>query len=238
MKKLLVIIVCALATISGVNAQGVSFGVRAGLNVANAGGDFKDNKNYGEDMDFKSKVGFHVGVIADIELSKSFYLQPGLYFSTKGLKAEDKDNDADYSEKLNYNLNYLELPILASYRFNISDNVKWQINAGPYFALGVGGKMKTTVTDEGEKMEYKSDAFGTEKEDDEEIKGGLKRFDAGLSFGTGISISKIYIGVKYDLGLANIADKKSEMWGGFGEDGNKALKVRNRNFAVSVGYTF
>lgn len=238
MKKLLVVIVCALATIGGVNAQSVSIGVRAGLNVANAGGDFKDNKYYGEDTDFKSKVGFHVGVIADIELSKSFYLQPGLYFSTKGLKAEDKGNSAEYSEELNYNLNYLELPILASYRFNISDNVKWHINAGPYFALGVGGKLKTTVTEDGEKTEYKTDAFGIEKEDAEESKGGLKRFDAGLSFGTGISISKIYIGIKYDLGLANIADKKSEMWSGFGEDENKALKVRNRNFAISVGYTF
>lgn len=238
MKRKLVILVCALVAAIGVNAQSVSFGVRAGLNVANAGGDFKDNEYFGEDYDFKSKIGFHVGVIADIELSQSFYLQPGLYFSTKGLKVEDKENDADYSEKMNYNLNYLELPILASYRFNISDNIKWHINAGPYFALGVGGKMKVTATEDGKTTEEKYDAFGTEDENDEHIKGGLKRFDAGLSFGTGISISKIYIGVKYDLGLANIADKKSEMWGGWGDNGDKNLKVRNRNFAISVGYTF
>lgn len=236
MKKLLVIIVCSLAAISMANAQKVNFGVRAGMNVANAGGDFKDKEYVGEDTDFKSKIGFHVGVIADIELSKSFYLQPGLYFTTKGLKSEYKEEGYDYSEKTNYNLNYLELPILASYRFDIADNIKWHINAGPYFALGVGGKVKVTEIDEGDKTEYKYDAFGVADEDSDEEKGGLKRFDAGLSFGTGISLNKIYIGIKYDLGLVNIADKK--VWGGYGDDGNKNLKIKNRNFAVSVGYTF
>ncbi|WP_294618385.1 porin family protein [uncultured Bacteroides sp.] len=224
MKKLLIVIACVLAAVNGVNAQGVNFGVRAGMNVANAGGDFKDEM---KDVDFKSRVGFHVGVIADVELSEKFYLQPGLYFTTKGLKSEDKEG-MGYEEK--YNLNYLELPILASYRFNLSDNVQWQINAGPYFAVGVGGKVKGTDFDG---IEYKYDAFGVADEDSDEEKGGLKRFDAGLSFGTGITYNKIYFGIKYDLGLANIADKKA--WTG---ENDKGQKIRNRNFAISVGYTF
>ena len=87
MKKLLIVIACVLAAVNGANAQGVNFGVRVGMNVANAGGDFKDDW----DADFKSRVGFHVGVIADVELSEKFYLQPGLYFTTKGLKYEDKE---------------------------------------------------------------------------------------------------------------------------------------------------
>lgn len=227
MKKLLIVIACVLAAVNGVNAQGVNFGVRAGMNVANAGGDFKDEM---KDVDFKSRVGFHVGVIADVELSEKFYLQPGLYFTTKGLKFEDKEG-MGYEEK--YNLNYLELPILASYRFNLSDNVQWQINAGPYFAVGVGGKVKGTDFDGSDKFEYKYDAFGVADEDSDEEKGGLKRFDAGLSFGTGITYNKIYFGIKYDLGLANIADKKA-----WTDENGKGQKIRNRNFAISVGYTF
>lgn len=230
MKKLLIVIVCVLAAVNGVNAQVVNFGVRAGMNVATAGGNFKDGiKDY---MDFKSRVGFHVGVIADVELSEKFYLQPGLYFTTKGLKAEDKEGS--YFD-IKYNLNYLELPILASYRFNLSDNVQWQINAGPYFAVGVGGKVKETEFDsyEDKKFEYEYDAFGVADEDSDEEKGGLKRFDAGLSFGTGITYNKIYFGIKYDLGLANIADKKA-----WTDENGKGQKIRNRNFAISVGYTF
>ncbi len=229
MKKLLIVIACVLAAVNGANAQGVNFGVRVGMNVANAGGDFKDDW----DADFKSRVGFHVGVIADVELSEKFYLQPGLYFTTKGLKYEDKEGMGLESK---YNLNYLELPILASYRFNLSDNMQWQINAGPYFAVGVGGKVKGTDFDfdEDAKFEFKYDAFGVADEDSDEEKGGLKRFDAGLSFGTGITYNKIYFGIKYDLGLANIADKK--VW--VNEDTGKSQKIRNRNFAISVGYTF
>ena len=68
----------------------------------------------------------------------------------------------------------------------------------------------------------------TDSDDDEEV-GGVKRFDAGLSFGTGVSINKVYIGVSYDLGLANILNDKQ--WG-------KDYKARNRNFAITVGYNF
>lgn len=229
MKKLLIVIACVLAAVNGANAQGVNFGVRAGMNVATAGGDFKDERK--DIADYKSRVGFHVGVIADVELSEKFYLQPGLYFTTKGLKTEDKEG---MGLGLKCNLNYLELPILASYRFNLSDNVQWQINAGPYFAVGVGGKVKGTEFDGSDKFEYKYDAFGVADEDSDEEKGGLKRFDAGLSFGTGITYNKIYFGIKYDLGLANIADKK--VW--VSEETGKSQKIRNRNFAISVGYTF
>ena len=37
---------------------------------------------------------------------------------------------------------YLEIPVLASYRYNFSDAAQLQINVGPYFAYGVGGKIK------------------------------------------------------------------------------------------------
>ena len=110
----------------------------------------------------------------------------------------------------------------------MSDNVKWHINAGPYVAVGVGGKVKWEVTDDGDtdKGDYK--AFGTADEDSDQEKGGLKRFDAGLSFGTGVSINKFYVGLTYDLGLVNAADK--DAW--------KDYKMRNRNFSIGIGYTF
>ena len=110
----------------------------------------------------------------------------------------------------------------------MSDNVKWHINAGPYVAVGVGGKVKWEETYDGDtdKGDYK--AFGTADEDSDQEKGGLKRFDAGLSFGTGVSINKFYVGLTYDLGLVNAADK--DAW--------KDYKMRNRNFSIGVGYNF
>lgn len=221
MKKLILFAVLTAGLIFSGKAQENGFGVRAGLNLSTLRGDFKDAL----DADTKMKAGFNIGIIYDYGFSESFYIQPGLYYSMKGVKAEDKEES---DAKITYNLSYLELPILASYRIALSDNTKWHINAGPYFAMGIGGKTKYEYEGESEKV----DAFG--ESDDDSDKGDLKRFDFGLSFGTGVSFSKFYVGVKYDLGLSNIGQK--DCWYK-GEDETKA-KIRTGNFAVSVGYNF
>lgn len=231
MKKMVMLAVIAAGMVFSASAQESGFGVRASLNLSNVqnkydgevgGGESKSDYEY----DFKNRVGFNIGVIYDWGISESFYIQPGLYFTTRGAKLKESEEDYKYEQK--WNLNYLQLPILASYRIALSDNVKWHINAGPYVAVGVGGKVKWEETYDGEtdKGDYK--AFGTADEDSDEEKGGLKRFDAGLSFGTGVSIDKFYIGLTYDLGLVNAADK--DVW--------KDYKMRNRNFSIGVGYNF
>ena len=69
----------ALAATS--QAQSTTFGVRAGVNFANLNGEFD-----GEDLDFKMKTGFHIGVNAEIPLASEFYLQPGLLSAQKAQK--------------------------------------------------------------------------------------------------------------------------------------------------------
>lgn len=231
MKKIVMLAVMAAGMVFSATAQESGFGIRASLNLSNV-----NNKYDGEvaseesksdyEYDFKNRVGFNIGLIYDWGISESFYIQPGLYFTTRGAKIEESEEDYKYEEK--WKLNYLQIPILASYRIALTDNVKWHINAGPYLAVGVGGKVKWEETYDGDtdKGDYK--AFGTADEDSDEEKGGLKRFDAGLSFGTGVSINKFYIGLTYDLGLVNAADK--DTW--------KDYKMRNRNFSIGVGYNF
>lgn len=232
MKKIVLLAVLAVGMLFSVNAQELTWGVRGGLNISTAGDKYTGKVESGEsksdyEQDFKSRLGFHLGVILDWGLSESFYIQPGLYFTTRGAKIKESDEDAKYEEK--YNLNYLQLPILASYRIALSDNVKWHINAGPYLAYGIGGKVKWEASYDGESEKGDYKAFGVADEDSDDEKGGLKRFDAGLSFGTGVSFDKVYVGLTYDLGLANIADE--DAWG-------KDYKLKNRNFAITVGYTF
>lgn len=256
MKKLLLLTVLAAGMLFTAKAQENSWGIRAGFNLSNAGGDFKDFLKDSEMGDRKAKAGFNIGVIYDLGLSEHFYLQPGLFYSMKGVKAKDSGSETERDEtyswdnKITVNLSYLELPILASYRFNLSDNVKWQINAGPHFAVGVGGKFKHESSEDGESYDYKYDAFGTSDKDADidvddngniqvsGVKGGLKRFDFGLSFGTGVSFNKFYVGVKYDLGLTNIADK--DQYKKYNNEGKEdgSYKIKNGNFAISVGYNF
>lgn len=248
MKKSLLMAVLFLGTMLTASAQEkkVAFGVRAGLNLSNVNSKYTGALGEGEsaseyEQDMNNRAGFHLGVVMDWNVARNFYIQPGLYFTTRGAKLEDGEtyNGESYSYTEKWNANYLQIPILASYRIPLGEKVKLGIDVGPYLAVGLGGKVKweDSYTYDGETETDKGDykIFGTGSEGDPdtgegyEERGGLKRFDAGLRFGLGVHISKFYVGVNYDLGLANLA--LSDNWG-------KDMKLRNRNLGISVGFTF
>lgn len=213
----------------GQSEQKIIVGPRVGLNVSSL-----SVSNLEMDND-KSKIGFNVGVAVEFPIVRSFYINSGLFYTTKGIKFEY--SDLDWSEKDTYNAGYLELPLYASYRLNFAEASQLQINFGPYFAYGVNGKIKEVGTkidyeenDEGDvsKYEYEYDLFGVADEDSDEEKGGIKRFDCGLGVGLGYTWNRIYLGFNYQFGLVNIADKKE--WGNG--------KIKNSNFSISLGYNF
>lgn len=180
----------------------ITFGIRTGLNFSNMAN--KDGNNtYSGD----TRTSFNAGVSVDIPLLQSIYLQSGLYFTSKGTK----DKGDDWKETVS--AEYLEIPLLASYRYDFGDAAQLQINIGPYFAYGIGGKWKE---EEGNK-EYSDDFF-----DDD-----TNKFDIGLQLGTGVTLSKhYYLGVAYEWGFTNLWKDS--------EDGS----LKNKNFMINIGYTF
>lgn len=196
-------------TVCIANAQEkVTFGVRAGVNV--------NSLSVSGESDLKSRVGYHVGAVMDWNVAKNLYVQPGIYFTTRGAKSSGEG----WEQKIN--MNYLQIPISVAYRFPVSEQVKIDVNVGPYVALGLGGKMKIS----------ESYGFDDEYDIDEEIKafgseGLCKRFDAGLRFGAGVHIRKFTVGLCYDLGLTNIARESGE-----------GAKIKNGSFQISLGYNF
>ena len=204
--------------------QKIVIGPRVGLNVSSLSTD-----KLGDDFDFDSKVGFNVGVAVEFPIVRSFYVNTGLFYTTKGAKEEVTYGSE--TEKLTCNAGYLELPLYASYRLNFAEASQLQINFGPYFAYGVNGKAKYEYTDAEypeDNEKYDADLFGVAKEGSDEDKFGFKRFDCGLGVGLGYTFNRIYLGINYQFGLVNIADKKE--WG--------VAKVKNNNFNISLGYNF
>lgn len=214
MKKYLLLAICAVMAL-GASAQRASsssstffsskraeapirFGITAGLNIA--GQTWKDDDfSYSPD----SRLGFNVGLTVDFPILESLYIKSGLLYTTKGSKTEDDGDEEKLSPA------YLEIPILASYRYDFSDAAQWQLNFGPYIAYGIGGKYKYG--------DYEEDYFGDD---------GAKRFDLGLQIGTGITLGQHYnIGIAYQFGLVNTVD-----------DGDETLK--NHNFMINLGYIF
>lgn len=219
----------------------VRIGLRGGLNLSKLGG-----SNALDEHDLKNKTGFHVGVVADIPLRAGFYLQPGLFLSAKGTKAQmksfeqtDKQEQVRYAEEQNARMLFVEIPILASYHLPLSNQVELQVGTGPFFAYGVDGKTKRSWISEGVMGII---PFSTQGED--EVKtfkhsddshtpygqlDGMKRFDAGWNVSLGLTYLNIYLGISYEIGFVNLCDP--DAWG---DDAS----LRTRNLAVSVGYNF
>lgn len=153
----------------------------------------------------KALPGFTLGVGMDYGFNENWSLQSGLMISSKGFKFKE----GDWKNK--YRPIYLDIPILAAYKFNISDNTKFVINAGPYLAIGLGGKNKET--DEEDIKLFDKDGYD------------WKRFDLGIQYGIGLELSDRY--------LINLTGQN-----GFISPVDGGDDPKNMTFTIGVGYRF
>lgn len=92
---------------------------------------------------------------------------------------------------------YLQLPVLIEYAWNLSSSLRYHIAAGPYVAIGISGKDKTYSTSWEFEGEAKSD-ISTKSPFSSGVKG---RFDAGASIQTGLQINQFSFILNYDLNI-------------------------------------
>lgn len=110
-------------------------------------------------------------------------------------------------------LNYLEVPLYALYNYQLPSTGNIFGGLGPYFAYGIGGKMKSTYN--GQTTEIKS--FDKTN--------GFKPFDAGLGITAGYQIPNSFsFRVAYEIGFVNI------LRNAFGD------KAKNRSISLNIGY--
>ncbi|MBN2070032.1 MAG: PorT family protein [Candidatus Krumholzibacteriota bacterium] len=124
--KRLIIAVALIALLSGTAlAEGMTFGVKAGVNLANLTGDDID--------DVKMKLCFGGGVFMNYMMTESISLQPELLFMMKGTKA-DIDDDAGIK------LSYIDIPILAKFAVPMEGAFAPCFFAGPYIGFNMSAK--------------------------------------------------------------------------------------------------
>ncbi|MCL9806142.1 PorT family protein [Flavobacterium amniphilum] len=119
MKKLLFAAVAVFA-FGTANAQGMKFGAKAGLNMADWYGDDAEGAD--------SRTSFHVGGFAEFKVSDKFAVQPELLYSSQGAKGEGAKINTDY----------INLPVMA--KFYATD--KLSIEAGPQIGFLMSAKLK------------------------------------------------------------------------------------------------
>lgn len=178
MKKLFLLVTIAVFAIGSMNAQGVNFGVKAGLNLPTFTGDDTDN--------LSTFTTYHVGAVANIAVSDNFSVQPGCLFSCQGAEYTMSEG---YDGK--FELGYINVPVMAQVQVANGLNVA----AGPQVGFLLSA----------EDVYESIDTPGDSGEDDisEEVKG----IDFGVNLGANYQFpSGLNIGASYNIGLSNVVD--------------------------------
>jgi len=204
------------------------FYIQGGVNLANI-----TSTSSGETEDNKMLTSFNAGLMSRFGLSKTVDLETGLLLSGKGSKAETYFNGgADYV-KTKFNPLYVELPLHIVLNVPLQKNTGLFFNAGPYVAIGIGGKSQSSAkigpvfsNSESSIKFSNDDPFTSEQEDADYSK--LKRFDYGVNMGAGIDLDKIIIKANYGFGLAKINSTE--------QDNSSNDRNKYRVLSISLGF--
>ncbi|RYY01096.1 MAG: PorT family protein [Gammaproteobacteria bacterium] len=180
--------------------------VRGGVNLANVS--VTDNGRVNESNQLTS---FQLGLMTDIPLIKSVLsLQPGVIYSGKGAKVQNGTEGQNAYFRQSFNPRYIEVPLNLKVMLPFAKESGLFLGAGPYGAVGIGGKVKT----EGRLIgaEYNFERNITFSDDDpttfdEEEGTGLgivRRFDYGVNAMAGFEIKQVVVTVNYGIGLTKL----------------------------------
>jgi len=162
------------------SAQGLSLGIKGGMNMANVTGSDVNNTD--------SYMGIAAGAYATIGLLPNIAIQPELLYSQKGFQTSGEILGYTYEQKSH--INYMEIPVLAKISFGAI--IKPYVLAGPYFATKLGVS-----------SEYTLNGVSTSSTDD----AGIASSDMGLTFGAGVQTPvKLSLEARYSMGLSSIDD--------------------------------
>ena len=173
--------------------------------------------------DTDSRIGFNLGVFAEIG-ENNVRFQPELLFSSKG---SFRPNDSLGLADRDHVINYLEIPLQGKYYFLDNDKLSAYGLAGIYIGLSLSGK----VVEEGVATDYKM-TF-----DDTDLLGYSSKIDYGVPLGAGLNFAigdgYLFGEVRYHFGMKKVQESNAvDTGGGTGIGFNS----KNRTTALNVGY--
>lgn len=196
----------------------ISFAVIGGVNFQNLNGKAYNGDKLENDM----LMGFHGGMNVQIPIVPEFYFQPGILFSTKGMKNKSVESTSTT------NLSYIEMPLNLVYKAALGNGFVL-LGFGPYLGYGIGGKVTTkgsTATVE-DKIKFQNVV-----EEGDAALVYYKAFDAGANIFAGYEMANgIFMQLDTQFGMIKINPEYKE----YPEDKSA---TKNTGFGLSLGYRF
>lgn len=178
-------------------------------------------------------AGWKLGVAVEYQFTPLFSLKSGIHYTQR--KSEllpymwyDEEGDLFMSTG-NNKRHFLQLPVMAQLGWNLGNNTRLNIAAGPYVGYcihhpyGYGIYNYSSISD----GEY-SYGYGTGG-----LYGGnynpykdMPSFDWGASFAVGLEVKDLYFNVGYDMSLAKEYKKHND------------TSIKYHTLSLTVGYKF
>lgn len=220
-RKILLSIISSFLIFNFSTAQ-VSYGIRGGVNFSKwQGEDLQVIEDLLDKTDgylvTKGKTGFHVGAYANIPLSETFSIEPGIGYSKKGysIKGDFQINTLKIlaiNAGAQVQSHYIDIPVLL--KANVANGL--QVYAGPQVSFLVRSTLNAKLGVLGISVFNKGIGI-TER---------FNKVDLGLTGGIGYQFDNgINLRAGYDYGLSKL-------------DKNDNYAAYNRVIKISVGYTF
>lgn len=203
-----------------------TLGVRAGVNTSNITVGEKNLKGYNVSG---WGTGLNIGVVADIALRDYISIQPGFFFQSRTnnftyvTPLTDTANPVYLTQAGHWRGYQFSIPVLGSVKFNLSDNIRWSVDLGPYFNFFLNSKRTNRVSLASGGSVYSDYLFSRDP----------RTVDVGLKMGTGLQIADhYYVGVHYLAGLTGAwKDETFEQY-------KRTFGGCNKMWTFTIGYDF
>ena len=180
MRKLLLLLIFVPFLYAEANAQEVlHLGIKGGVNFTNLSSEYFAGHNM--------KTGYHLGLLAEVDLGSRFSVQPELLYSTRGADAELLTlGGSPITDEIS--LDYIQVPVLANFELF----PRFSLQAGPSFNFLVDEKSRN----------YR--------------KQNVNDFEFGGAVGASYKLySGLFADFRYDQGFTNVLDGAHSRNSGF-----------------------
>ena len=202
-----------------------NFGVRLGVNTSNRTVAKKAIDGYNVQS---WGTGFDLGVTADINFRDYISVQPGIFFESRSGNytfvspiAEIANTSITAMQAGHLRSYAFTIPVVGSLHLNVTNDIRWNADFGPYVSFLLGSSMKDKV------LQYT--AFGATEQVFSQKPATI---DFGFKLGTGLQILKhYYVGVHYMAGA-------TKAWKDFKIDSNTIRRFggRTKAWVFTIGY--
>jgi OmpA-OmpF porin, OOP family len=211
MRKYLLLLLVLVTGFFSLDAQ-IKMGGEIGIHSANV---IESNSIPGWDTATKpfysSRTAIHLGVKMEIPLSRRFFFQPAINYTSKGRQytKNNSSNPADSTGldtvyvKNSLNIGYIEIPFYLTYKIPLSANHlnNFFIGAGPYFSFIYDGSFTNQLLTQQDTINNFSTE--TDKLQVGNAVGKYKTYDIGFNAKAGLEFNSVTISAFMSRGLTN-----------------------------------